>query len=147
MPDYLNHGQPNPPLARHAVRRPRGSRRRFVRRPPRSSLSARARAASRRSGRLPPDPSRRVRSQTVELRPTLRVHGVLPRYADVMHRELETHRGGRPILRKAAAGLVLIAVAALVIHVVIGLVLAVFWVFVALAAVVAVLWALKTLVW
>jgi hypothetical protein len=34
-----------------------------------------------------------------------------------------------------------------VIHVVIGLVLAVFWVFVALAAVVAVLWALKTLVW
>jgi hypothetical protein len=64
-----------------------------------------------------------------------------------MRSELETPPGRTPVLRKAAAGLVLIAVAALVIHLVIGLVMAVFWVFVVLAAVVAVLWALKTLVW
>lgn len=45
------------------------------------------------------------------------------------------------------AGVVLIAVVALAIHVVIGLVMAVFWVAVVVAAIVAVLWALKTLVW
>jgi hypothetical protein len=69
------------------------------------------------------------------------------RYACDMRSQLEPQPPRTPILRKAAAGLVLVAVAALVIHVVVGLVLAVFWVFVALAAVVAVLWALKTLVW
>lgn len=71
----------------------------------------------------------------------------LPRYASGLRSQLEPQPARTPILRKAAAGLVAVAVAALVIHVVIGLVLAVFWVFVALAAVVAVLWALKTLVW
>jgi len=43
--------------------------------------------------------------------------------------------------------LILVAVAALVIHLVVGLVVAVFWIAVVAAAVVAVLWALKTLVW
>ena len=43
------------------------------------------------------------------------------------------------------AGLVLLAVAALVIHAAIHLVFAVFWVLVGLVAVVAVLWALNTL--
>jgi hypothetical protein len=61
--------------------------------------------------------------------------------------ELEPSRSRPPILRKAAAGLVLIAAAALAIHIVIGLVMAVFWVAVVLVAVVAVLWAVKTIVW
>ena len=43
--------------------------------------------------------------------------------------------------------MILVAVAALVIHLVVGLVVAVFWIAVVAAAVVAVLWALKTLVW
>ncbi len=64
-----------------------------------------------------------------------------------MHSELENQHVRTPVLRKAAAGLVLVAAAALVIHLVVGLVVAVFWVAVVLAAVVAVLWALKTLVW
>ncbi|HEX4010837.1 MAG TPA: hypothetical protein VHX62_12545 [Solirubrobacteraceae bacterium] len=64
-----------------------------------------------------------------------------------MARDIERSRSRPPILRKAAAGLVLIAVAALAIHIVIGLVVAVFWVAVVVAAVVAVLWALKTIVW
>jgi hypothetical protein len=51
------------------------------------------------------------------------------------------------VLRRMTAGLVLLAVAALAIHLVIGLVLAVFWVAVVLVAAVAVLWALKTIVW
>jgi hypothetical protein len=64
-----------------------------------------------------------------------------------MARELEQSRSGHPIVRKAFAGIVLIAVAALAIHIVVGLVLAVFWVAVVVAAIVAVLWALKTIVW
>ncbi len=64
-----------------------------------------------------------------------------------MRSQLETHPARTPILRKAAAGLILVAAAALVIHLVIGLVMAIFWVAVVLAAVVGVLWALKTLVW
>jgi hypothetical protein len=64
-----------------------------------------------------------------------------------MARDIEQSRSRPPILRKAVAGLVLIAVAALAIHVVIGLVVAVLWVAVVVAAVVAVLWALKTIVW
>ena len=51
------------------------------------------------------------------------------------------------MLRRAVAGLVVIAVAALAIHFIIGLVVTVFWIAVVAAAVIAVLWALKTLVW
>jgi hypothetical protein len=43
------------------------------------------------------------------------------------------------------AGLVVVAVVALAIHAVIGLVVTVFWIVLALAAVVGVLWAVKTL--
>jgi hypothetical protein len=64
-----------------------------------------------------------------------------------MANQLEPTRSRPPILRKAVAGLVVVAIAALAIHVIIGLVLAVFWVAVVVAAIVAVLWALKTLVW
>ena len=65
----------------------------------------------------------------------------------VMARELEHQPSRPPVLRKAVAALVLVAVAALVIHLIVGLVVAVFWIAVVVAAVVAVLWALKTLVW
>jgi uncharacterized membrane protein len=61
--------------------------------------------------------------------------------------ELETRPHHTPILRKAFAGLVLVAVAALVLKLVVGFVIAIFGVIVAVAAVIAVLWAVKTLVW
>jgi hypothetical protein len=62
-----------------------------------------------------------------------------------MKSELEASRSRPPILRKAAAGLILVAVAALAIHFVIGLVVAVFWIAVVVAAIVGVLWAVNTL--
>jgi hypothetical protein len=61
---------------------------------------------------------------------------------------METDAPQRPsILRRVLAVLVLVAAAALAIHLVIGLVMAVFWVAVVLVVAVAVLWALKTVVW
>ena len=50
-------------------------------------------------------------------------------------------------MRKVAAGLILVVVAALAIHIVIGLVVTVFWVALGIAVLLAVLWALKTIVW
>lgn len=64
-----------------------------------------------------------------------------------MRTELEAQPHHTPILRKAVAGLVLVAIAALAFKLVIGFVIAIFWAIVAVAAVVAVLWALKTLLW
>jgi hypothetical protein len=64
-----------------------------------------------------------------------------------MARDIERSKSRPPIVRKAAAGLVLIVVAALAIHVIIGVAVAIFWVAVVIAAIVAVLWALKTIVW
>jgi uncharacterized membrane protein len=64
-----------------------------------------------------------------------------------MAEDLEQQRSRTPILRKAVAGLVLVAAAALVIHLIVGLVVAVFWIAVVVAAVVAVVWALKTIIW
>jgi hypothetical protein len=49
------------------------------------------------------------------------------------------------LLKRGLAALVLVAVLALVAKVVIGFVIAIFWIIVAVAAIVAVLWALKTL--
>jgi hypothetical protein len=62
-----------------------------------------------------------------------------------MKSELEASRSRPPVLKKAAAGLILVAVAALAIHFVIGLVVAVFWIAVVVAAIVGVLWAVNTL--
>ena len=62
-----------------------------------------------------------------------------------MRNELEATRSRPPILRRAVAGLVLIAVAALAIHLVIGLIMTVFWIAVIAAAIIAVLWALNTI--
>jgi hypothetical protein len=62
-----------------------------------------------------------------------------------MRSQLEPKRSGQPILKKAAAGLVLVAIAALVIHLAIGLVIAVFWIVAVVAVIAAVVWALNTL--
>ena len=64
-----------------------------------------------------------------------------------MDSNIEDHRGRPPVVRKAAAGLVLIIVAALAVKILIGFVMAIFWTVVVIAAVLAVLWAVKTLVW
>jgi hypothetical protein len=62
-----------------------------------------------------------------------------------MHTDIEASRSKPPILKRAVAGLVIVVIAALAIHVVIGLVVTVFWIALAVTAVVAVLWALNTL--
>ncbi len=64
-----------------------------------------------------------------------------------VRKELEAHPARPPVLRRAVAGLVLIAAAALAVWLVIGIIKAVVWTAVVIVAVVAVLWALKTLVW
>ncbi len=64
-----------------------------------------------------------------------------------MTTEMEARSSHTPILRRALAGVVLILVAALAVKLLVGLVMAIFWTIVAVAAVVAVLWALKTLIW
>jgi len=61
-----------------------------------------------------------------------------------MRTDLEAKPARTPIVKRAAAGLILVAVAALAIHFVIGLIMTVFWLVVAVAAVIAVIWALKT---
>jgi hypothetical protein len=62
-----------------------------------------------------------------------------------MRNEVEATRARPPVLKRAAAALVLVAIAALAIHFIIGLVVAVFWIVVVVAAVVAVLWAINTI--
>ena len=52
-----------------------------------------------------------------------------------------------PVMRKVVAGLVLVIGAMIAIKIAAGIVAAVFWSVVIVAAVVAVLWALKTLFW
>lgn len=64
-----------------------------------------------------------------------------------MKTEVEAQPSHTPILRRALAGLVLVVVAALAVKLVIGFVMAIFWTIVVIAAVLAVLWALKTLIW
>ena len=67
--------------------------------------------------------------------------------ASPSHTPVESGRSHTPVLRKAVAGVVLILVAALAVKLVVGFVMAIFWTIVVVAAVVAVLWALKTLIW
>jgi hypothetical protein len=64
-----------------------------------------------------------------------------------MRTQVEHSRARPPILKRAFAGLILIAAAALAIHLVVGLVMAVFWIALALAVAFVVLWALKTILW
>jgi hypothetical protein len=64
-----------------------------------------------------------------------------------MQTQLEPNRSRPPVLRKAVAGIVLILAAALALKLAIGFVIAIFWTIVAVVVVVAILWALKTLIW
>ncbi|MBV9193147.1 MAG: hypothetical protein JO168_03300 [Solirubrobacterales bacterium] len=64
-----------------------------------------------------------------------------------MQTQLEPSPSRPPVVRRAAAGVVLLLAGALAVKLVIGFVMAIFWTVVAVAVVVAVLWALKTLVW
>ena len=62
-----------------------------------------------------------------------------------MSQQLEPSRARPPILKRAAAGLILLAVAALAIHLVIGLVVTVFWIIAVVAVIAAVVWAANQL--
>jgi hypothetical protein len=64
-----------------------------------------------------------------------------------MQTQLEPSRSRPPVLRKAAAGVVLVLAVALALKLAIGFVIAIFWTIVTVAVVVAILWALKTLIW
>ncbi len=64
-----------------------------------------------------------------------------------MNYQVEPTRSRPPMVRRAAAGLVLILAAVIAIKLVIGIVTAAFVTILAIAVVVAVLWAIKQLVW
>ena len=67
------------------------------------------------------------------------------RYALNMDSQIEASRSKPPVLKRAVAGLVLVVAAALIIKLAIGFVMAIFWTVVVIAAIIAVLWALKTI--
>lgn len=62
-----------------------------------------------------------------------------------MSYQVEPSRSRPPVLKRIGAGLVLIVAAALAVHFVIGLIMTIFWVVVVVAAIAAVIWALKTI--
>jgi uncharacterized membrane protein len=62
-------------------------------------------------------------------------------------RPLERAPKRPPILRRIAAALILVAVAAIVIHFVIGLLMTVFYIALIAGVVIAAIWALKTILW
>jgi hypothetical protein len=70
---------------------------------------------------------------------------VSARYAVSMDSQIEASRSKPPVLRRAVAGVVLVVAAALIIKLAIGFVMAIFWTVVVIAAIIAVLWALKTI--
>ena len=70
---------------------------------------------------------------------------VAARYALGMDSQIEASRSKPPVLKRAVAGLVLVVAAALIIKLAIGFVMAIFWTVVVIAAIIAVLWALKTI--
>jgi hypothetical protein len=62
-----------------------------------------------------------------------------------MPQQIEPTRAKPPIMKRAVAGLVLLAVVVFAIHLAIGLIVTVFWVVCIVAVIAAVLWAAKTL--
>lgn len=62
-----------------------------------------------------------------------------------MRTDIEESRARPPIVKRAAAGAVLIIAAALAIHILFNLIMTVFWVILGVVVVVAVLWALRTI--
>jgi len=63
-----------------------------------------------------------------------------------MRNELE-ERPARPIMRRVTAGIVLVAAAALAVWLIIGVIKTIVFFVAIVAAVVAIAWAVKTLVW
>lgn len=72
---------------------------------------------------------------------------MVARYASGMKSEVEAQPHHTPVLRKAAAGVVLIVAAALAISLVVAFVKAIFVTVLTVAVVIAILWALKTIFW
>jgi hypothetical protein len=64
-----------------------------------------------------------------------------------MEQELEAPRHHTPIVRRVFAGAVLIIAVALALKFIIGFIFAIFWGVLAVALVIAIAWALKTLFW
>lgn len=64
-----------------------------------------------------------------------------------MRTQLQVEPERPSLLRRVLALVILVAAAALAIHVVMGLLMAVVWLVLAVAVVLAVVWALKTLTW
>jgi hypothetical protein len=65
-----------------------------------------------------------------------------------MQTQVETHRSRTPaVVRKAAAGLVLVVAVVLALKLIIGFVTWLFGTIVIVAIVAAILWAIKTLIW
>jgi hypothetical protein len=62
-----------------------------------------------------------------------------------MARQIEPSRSRPPIMRRAVAGLILVAVAVLVFHLVAGLIVTVFWIVAVIAVIAAVVWAVREL--
>jgi uncharacterized membrane protein YccC len=62
-----------------------------------------------------------------------------------MARQIEQSRSRPPIMRRAAAALVLVVAGVLVFHFVVGLVITVFWIVAVIAVIAAVLWAANQL--
>jgi hypothetical protein len=63
-----------------------------------------------------------------------------------MPANIERSRSGKPTLvKRGVAALLVVVVGVLAIHFIVGLVMTVFWVIVAIAAIAAILWAANTL--
>lgn len=62
-----------------------------------------------------------------------------------MARQIESSRSRPPILRRAVAAIVLVAVGVLVFHFIVHLVIAVFWIVAVIAVIAAVIWAVNEL--
>jgi uncharacterized membrane protein YccC len=62
-----------------------------------------------------------------------------------MARQIESSRSRPPIMRRAVAALVLVAIGVLVFHFVVSLVITVFWIVAVIAVIAAVLWAANEL--
>lgn len=70
-----------------------------------------------------------------------------PRYDFTMNTDVEASRARTPIRQKLTAGAILIVAAGLAIWIFIGIIKTIFFIALGVAIVIAVLWALKTIVW
>lgn len=59
--------------------------------------------------------------------------------------QIEQSRSRPPVVRRVFAGLVLVVIAALAIHFVIGLIMTIFWIVAIIAVIAAAIWALNTI--